>query len=61
MKNLFVTDFNARPHRSAYMALLDLHVWYDKISESIDQKKYIVGILIDFQKAFDTVTVDLLH
>jgi len=39
------------------MALLD---FYDRITEAIDHNKFIVGIFIDLQKAFDTVDHSIL-
>jgi hypothetical protein len=39
------------------MALLDL---YDKIREHIENKKYVIGIFIDLQKAFDSIDHQIL-
>ena len=39
------------------MALLDL---YDKITEAIESNKYVIGLFIDLQKAFDTINYSIL-
>ena len=39
------------------MALLDL---FDKISASIENNEYTIGIFLDLAKAFDTVNHDIL-
>ena len=43
--------------RSTYMALMDL---IENICESIDKKKYVMGIFIDLKKAFDTIDHNIL-
>ena len=50
-------QYGFRSKFSTYMALLDL---YDKITESIDNKKFAVGIFIDLSKAFDTINHSIL-
>jgi len=42
---------------STSMALLDL---FDKISASIENNEYTIGIFLDLAKAFDTVNHDIL-
>ena len=54
---LIPNQYGFRPSHSASMALLDL---YDKLSENIENRKYVIGIFIDLQKAFDTVNHDIL-
>ena len=45
------------PKFSTDLALLELS---DKIAESIDEKKYTIGIFVDLSKAFDTLNHDIL-
>ena len=35
-------------------------VLMDKITKALDDGKFVVGILLDFSKAFDTVDHDIL-
>ena len=44
-------QYGFRNSRSTYMALMNL---VENICESIDKKKYVMGIFIDLKKAFDT-------
>ena len=50
-------QYGFRNSRSTYMALVDL---IENICESIDKKKYVMGIFIDLKKAFDTIVYDIL-
>ena len=54
---LFKKQCGFRKNLSTSLALLDL---VDKITSAIDEKKYTVGIFLDFSKAFDTVNHDIL-
>ena len=53
-KNCILSEcqYGFRNSRSTYMALMDL---IENICESIDKKKYVMGIIIDLKKAFDTI------
>ena len=51
------SQYGFRAKYSTYMALLDL---YDNVSKNLDEKKYIIGIFIDLQKAFDTINHKIL-
>ena len=46
-----------REKHCTYMALLNI---IDQISESLDVKKYSIGILLDLSKAFDTINNRIL-
>ena len=50
-------QYGFRNSRSTYMALMDL---IENICESIDKKKYVMGIFIDLKKAFDTIDHNIL-
>ena len=43
--------------RRTYVSLMDL---VENICESIDKKKYVMGIFIDFKKVFDTIDHNIL-
>ena len=45
-------QFGFRKLHSSYMALLTL---MDKLISSLEKKEYVIGIFLDFSKAFDTV------
>jgi len=49
---LFKNQYGFRPKFSTYMALHEMH---NKITDSIDKKRYTVRIFIDLSKAFDSV------
>ena len=51
-KVFFSHQFGFRKHHSTYMALMTL---VDKITKYLDDGEYVVGIFLDFSKAFDTV------
>ena len=54
----FVNEqFGFRKSHSSYMALMTL---MDKLIESLDKGEYIMGIFLDFSKAFDTVDHEIL-
>ena len=50
-------QYGFRSNRSTSYALLEL---MEKITDSIDKKKYIVGVFIDLKKAFDTIDHSIL-
>ena len=54
-KVLCDNQFDFRQRHSTYMALLNIK---DRISASIDDGKYTIGIFLDFSKAFDTINYD---
>ena len=58
-KNSILSEcqYGFRNSRSTYMALMDL---VENICESIDKKKYVMGIFIDLKKAFDTIDHNIL-
>ena len=58
-KNCILNEcqYGFRNSRSTYMALMDL---IENICESIDKKKYVMGIFIDLKKAFDTIDHNIL-
>jgi hypothetical protein len=56
-KILYDLQFGFLKQRSTAMAL---SILIDKISESIDDGKYSIGIFLDFSKAFDTVDHEIL-
>ena len=53
-KHLLLSDnqYGFRSNRSTSLALLEL---VEKITKSIDDGKYTIGIFIDIKKAFDTI------
>ena len=56
-KILFSYQFGFRKSHSTYMAFM---VLIDKSTRALDDGKFVVGILLDFSKAFDTVDDDIL-
>ena len=56
-KILFSYQFGFRKLHSTYMAFM---VLMDKLTKALDDGKFVVGILLDFSKAFDTVDHDIL-
>lgn len=56
-KFLYNRQYGFRNKHSTAMALIDL---VDKISQSIDNNEYTIGIFLDFSKAFDTVNHHIL-
>ena len=58
-KILVEYQFGFRKQHSTYMALLAL---MDELTKALENKDYVVGIFLDFSKAFDTVNhIILLH
>ena len=50
-------QYGFRNNRSTSMALLDL---MEEITNSIDNKKHMIGVFIDLKKAFDTIDHSIL-
>ena len=50
-------QYGIRSNRSTSLALIEL---VDKITKSIDDGKYTIGIFIDIKKAFDTTNHNIL-
>ena len=56
-KILIENQFGFRKQHSSYMALM---VIIDKLIKSIDNGEHVIGVFLDFSKAFDTVDHDIL-
>ena len=56
-KLLFAGQFGFRKQHSSYMALMIL---IDKLISSLDKGEMVIGIFLDFSKAFDTVDHEIL-
>ena len=56
-KILVSCQFGFRKLHSSYMALMAL---MDKLISSLENKEFVIGIFLDFSKAFDTVDHDIL-
>ena len=54
---LYEQQYGFPKNCSTDLALLELS---DKIAESIDEKKYTIGIFVDLSKAFDTLNHGIL-
>ena len=54
---LYKNQFGFRKKHSTYMALMIL---VDKITKSLENGEFVIGIFLDFSKAFDTVNHDIL-
>ena len=54
---LYEYQFGFQKGKSTHMALITL---IDKISEALDQGELVIGIFLDFSKAFDTVDHGIL-
>ena len=54
---LYEYQFCFREHHSANMALVEL---VDKIAQVIKSGKVVLGVFLDFRKAFDTVSNHIL-
>ena len=50
-------QFGFRPHQSTEMALISL---FDTITTARDQNKFTCSVILDFQKAFDTIDIQIL-
>ena len=56
-KILYHKQFGFRKQHSTYMAIMIL---LDKLINSIENGEIVVGVYLDFSKAFDTVDHDIL-
>ena len=54
---LYEYQFGFQKGKSTHMALITL---IDKTSEALDQWEFVIGIFLDFSKAFDTVHLGIL-
>ena len=54
---LYKFQFGFREKHSTYMPLI---IILDKITEALDNGNYVIGIFLDFRKAFDTVNHKIL-
>ena len=52
-KILFSYQFGVRKQHSTYMALMTS---MDKLTKCFDNDEYVIGVFLDFSKAFDTVS-----
>ena len=50
-------QYGFRPKYSTNHALINIT---ERIRESLDQGKFVAGVFVDFQKAFDTVNHQIL-
>ena len=57
LKIIYEKQFGFRKHHSTYMALMLL---MDKITTSLQTGEFVVGVFLDFSKAFDTVNHEIL-
>ena len=57
LKILASNQFGFRKLHSSYVALMTL---MDKLITSLEKKEYVIGIFLDFSKAFDTVDHSIL-
>ena len=56
-KIIYDYQFGFREKYSTYLALIKLT---EKISEALDEGKNVIGIFLDFSKAFDTISHEIL-
>ena len=56
-KILVYYQFGFRKNHSSYMALMSL---MDQLIFSLENKKHVIGLFLDFSKAFDTVDHDIM-
>ena len=49
---MYEDQFGFRKKRSTHMALLSL---IDRLTHAIEDGEYVIGVFLDFSKAFDTV------
>ena len=54
---LYVNQFGSRENNSSCMALITL---VDHLSEALEKGDTVIGLFLDFSKAFDTVHYDIL-
>ncbi len=54
---LYNNQYGFRSEHSTFMALQDM---YDKVSLSLDNREFSIGIFVDLSKAFDTVNHSIL-
>ena len=54
---LYEYQFGFRRKRSTHMALISL---IDKLTQAIENGEYVIGVFLDFSKAFDTVDQKIL-
>ena len=57
LKIIYENQFGFRKDHSTYMALLLL---MDKVTKSLNNGEFVVGVFLDFSKAFDTVNHGIL-
>ena len=50
-------QFGFRKHKSTYMSLLSL---MENLTQALEKGEYVVGVFLDFSKAFDTVYHEIL-
>ena len=56
-KIIIQQQFGFRKHHSTYMALMIL---VDKLTKALENGEYVLGVFLDFSKAFDTVDHNIL-
>ena len=56
-KILYDKQYEFRKKHSTFIALITL---MDKLTNAIENAEYVIGIFLDFSKAFDTVNRDVL-
>ena len=54
---LYEYQFGFRRKRSTHLALITL---IDKLTQAIEKGEYVIGVFLDFSKAFDTVNHEIL-
>ena len=54
---LYKDQFGFRKNHSTHMAVLSL---IDRLTNAVEDGEYVIGIFLDFSKAFDTVDHDIL-
>ena len=56
-KILYQHQFGFRKKHSTYMALM---IVMEKIAKSLENCEFVIGVFLDFSKAFDTVNHDIV-
>ena len=56
-KILYMYQFGFRKHHSSYMAMM---VLIDKLTKCLENGDFVIGVYLDFSKAFDTVNHKIL-